>query len=115
MNGKVLVILILCLVIIGFFVAPVMATESAVLPNGDFISISDDGNIYRYYHNDTGTWETNYKDITSSNGLSIYSIPRSTSGKTNLYSNSIIPQIKPVNGKGYNLPSQVSRFSTYIP
>jgi len=108
MGKKGLLYLLLGLILIGLCVSPVAATESAILPNGDFISISDDGNIYRYYHSDTGIWETNYKNSSSSNGLTIPSIPKVTTGNTNSYSNSILPQTKPSFKITKPLPTQAT-------
>lgn len=58
MGRKVLLLLILGLVLIGFCVAPVAAViESAEMANGD-ISILNDmcGKDWHYYDNSTGVW-----------------------------------------------------------
>jgi hypothetical protein len=119
MNRKVSLYLILGLILIGFIVTSVAAVECANYPNGDILILDDNGSIYHYYHNDTGTWETNYKNLSSSNGLTIYSIPKVSPGNANSYSNSSSPQTKPSPVIVKPLPTQgktnaISRFAQYI-
>ena len=65
MGRKISLYLILGLILIGFCVAPVVATkpilggvECGMLPNGDSFTISGGGYLFSYYHADTGITET---------------------------------------------------------
>jgi hypothetical protein len=108
MGRKVSLYLILGLILIGFVVAPVAAVECANYPNGDILILDDSGSIYHYFHNNTGTWETNYKDPSVSNGLKINSLPKVTPGNTNSYPNTLIPKTNPSPIIAKPLPTQAT-------
>jgi hypothetical protein len=107
MGRKVSLYLILGLVLFGFCVAPVAATGAGVLPNGDFFYESD-GNYAGYYHSDTGIWDITHPSQLWSQGLTIPSIPKVTTGNTNSYSNSILPQTNPSFKITKPLPTQAT-------
>jgi hypothetical protein len=116
MRKKVSLLLVFCLVAVGFIVIPAAASVCIWEgPNGDAYVYTDSDASLRIFHFDNGTWTRTYYDKpSSSNQLTIYSPSSSTSNK-NSYPTSLISQTKPLNIRGSSPTNQLNRFSQYIP